>query len=107
MRTLLSVLHHRISRSFDFLGTVLKVAAGTPDASDFLKIRIAEAELVDTNSRQITITKSRKKTDTNNTIIKARKNDLVDTPQLHGALLTKNRQLTNTKFNSYCNIGKS
>jgi len=41
IRSLLSVLqiHHRIARSLDFLGTALKVVAGTPDASDFEKIK--------------------------------------------------------------------
>jgi len=29
---------HKIARRLDFLGTALKVVAGTPDASDFLKI---------------------------------------------------------------------
>ena len=55
--TLLSVLkvHHRIARSLDFLWTALKVVAGTPDATDFLKIRMTEAQLVESNSRQITI----------------------------------------------------
>jgi len=27
-------LHHRVARSLDFLGSMLKVVAGTPDASD-------------------------------------------------------------------------
>jgi len=42
LRTLLSVLkiHHIIVRSLVFLETALKVVAGTPDASDFLKSRM-------------------------------------------------------------------
>jgi len=38
LKTLLSVLkiHHRVARSLDFLGTALKVVAGTPDAADRL-----------------------------------------------------------------------
>jgi len=57
LRPLLSVLkiHHRVSRSLDFLGTALKVVAGTPDAADFLKIRITKAQLVESNFRQIAI----------------------------------------------------
>jgi len=87
----LSVLnvHHRIARSLDFLGTALKVV-GTPDASDFLKIKITEAQLVESNSRQIIINSETQKqinrlTDTINKIINARKNDLVDTPHLFEA----------------------
>lgn len=97
---LLSVLkiHHRIARSLDFLGTALKVVAGTPDASDFLKIKMTEAQLVDSNSRQININSEtqiqiNKLTDTVNRIIKARNNDLVDTPHLYEALLARNRML--------------
>ncbi|KQS71057.1 uncharacterized protein Dere_GG27277, partial [Drosophila erecta] len=99
LRTLLSITHHRIARSLDFLGTALKVVAGTPDASDFLKIRMTEAQLVDSNSSQININSETQKqinklTDTINKIIKARSNDLVDTPHLYEALLARNRMLT-------------
>lgn len=101
LKTLLSVLkiHHRVARSLDFLGTALKVVAGTPDAADFLKIRITEAQLVESNSRQIAINSETQKqinklTDTINNIIKARKNDLIDTPHLFEALLARNRMLS-------------
>jgi len=87
LRTLLSVLnvHHRIVRSLDFLGTALKV-------------EITEAQLVESNSRQIIINSDTQKhinrlTDTINKIINARKNDLVDTPHLFEAQLASNRML--------------
>jgi len=80
LKTLLSVLkiHHRMTRSIDFLGTALKVVAGTPDASDFLKIRVTEAQLIESNSRQIAINSETQKqinklTDTINQIIKLSK----------------------------------
>ena len=101
LRTLLSVLkvHHRMARSLDFLGTALKVVAVTPDATDFFKIRLTEAQLVESNSRQIVINSETQKqtnklTDTINKIIKARKSDLVDAPHLYEALLARNRMLT-------------
>lgn len=72
--------------------------AGTPAASDFLKIKITEAQLVVSNSRQITIKSETQKqinklTDTINKVIIARKNDLVDNPHLYEALLARNRML--------------
>lgn len=100
LRTMLSVLqvHHRFARSLDFLGTALKVVAGTPDASDFLKVRITEAQLVESNSKQIIINSETQKqinrlTDTINKIISSRKGDLVDTPHLFETLLARNRIL--------------
>lgn len=82
MRTLLEVdsnhvkdmltnigVHHRLARSLDFLGTALKVVAGTPDASDLENIRITEAKLVQSNNRQISI----------NTKIQGQFNTLTDT----------------------------
>jgi len=52
VRDLLAALsvHHRLARSLDFLGTTLKVVAGTPDAHDLENIRITEARLKDSNS---------------------------------------------------------
>jgi len=87
-----------MARSLDFLGTALKVVEGTPDASDFLKIKITEAQLVESNSRQIIINSETQNqinrlTDTINKIINPRKNDLVDTPHLFEALLARNRML--------------
>jgi len=35
-------IHHRVARSLDFLGTALKVVAGTPDADYFEKIKLNE-----------------------------------------------------------------
>jgi len=36
-------VHHRVARSLDFLGTALKVVAGTPDVKDLEKIKFTEA----------------------------------------------------------------
>jgi len=40
LRDLLDALgaHHRVARSLDFLGSILKVVAGTPDSSDLQKL---------------------------------------------------------------------
>lgn len=43
--------HHRDARSLDYLGYMLKVVAGTPDASDFERIRFTELQI---KSNQIT-----------------------------------------------------
>lgn len=64
MRTLLEVdikhaisslsalrVYHRIARSRDFLGTMLKVVTGTPDASDFGKPKLSEPLLIESNKR--------------------------------------------------------
>ena len=57
IRILLSVLkvHHRMARSLDFLGSALKVIAGTPDVTDLEKVKLSESKLVDANNRQIVI----------------------------------------------------
>lgn len=101
VRSLLSVVrvHHRTARSLDFLGTVLKVVAGTPDASDFRMIKLSESKLIDANNMQVVINTETQKqinqlTSTVNEIIKAKKANLVDTPHLYEALLARNRMLT-------------
>lgn len=57
LKTLLFVLrvHHRIDRSLDFLGTVLKVVAGTPDATALQRIKITEVKLIESNNKQVEI----------------------------------------------------
>lgn len=102
IRSLLSVvqIHHRMARSLDFLGSALKVIAGTPDASDFEKVRWSESQLIDASNKQIVINsetqeKINKLTDAVNEIIKAKKNDVVDTPHLYETLLARNRILIN------------
>lgn len=67
------------------MGTALKVVAGTPDASDFEKIRMSETQLIESNNRQVIINSKTQEqinqlTDTINKIIKAKRNDLVGTP---------------------------
>lgn len=39
-------IHHRMARSLDFLGSALKVVAGTPHAADL-------AQLVESSNRQV------------------------------------------------------
>jgi len=48
VQNLLSALmiHHRIARSLEFLGTALKVVTGTHDASDLERIKITESQLI-------------------------------------------------------------
>ena len=48
-------VHHRHSRSLNFLGSALKVIAGTPDFDDLMQIRLTEQELIQSNNRQIGI----------------------------------------------------
>jgi len=100
IQSLLSALriHHRIARSLDFLGTALKVVAGTPDASDLERIKITESQLIASNNRQIQINTETQKqinllTDTVNKILKEKKGDLVDTAHLYETLLARNRML--------------
>jgi len=48
-------VHHRIARSLDFLGSMLKVVAGTPDAGDLERVKFTEWYLTQSNNRQIKI----------------------------------------------------
>ncbi|KAH8336032.1 hypothetical protein KR074_003115 [Drosophila pseudoananassae] len=45
-------VHHRMARSLDFLGSILKVVAGTPDADDLSRINTNQASLIEANNRQ-------------------------------------------------------
>lgn len=99
--TMLSAItiHHRMARSLDFLGSALKVVAGTPDAADLEHIRITEAQLVESNNRQVVInTKAQNQinalTNTVNELLKAAKNSQIDTGHLYENLLARNRILT-------------
>jgi len=100
VRSLLSVLmvHHRMARSLNFLGTALKVIAGTPDAADFDMLKMSEARLIESNNRQVIInTQTQNKinelTETVNKIIKAERNNIVDTSHLYEVLYARNRIL--------------
>jgi len=57
IRSILSVLkvHHRIARSLDFLGTVLKVVAGTLEGADLEMLKVSESRLIKSNNRQVVI----------------------------------------------------
>jgi hypothetical protein len=100
LRDLLDALgaHHRVARSLDFLGSILKVVAGTPDASDLQKSRVVEARLIDANNRQIEIntkiqSQINKLTATVNLILKAAKASQIDSGHLYETLLARNRML--------------
>jgi len=89
-------VHHRVARSLDFLGTALKVVAGTPDAEDFENIKFTEARLIDAHKSQIEInTKTQVRinelTDTVNQLLKISKDKQIDTGHLYEMLLTRNR----------------
>jgi len=87
-----------MARSLDFLGTALKVIAGTPDAADFDMLKVSEARLIESNNRQAIInTQTQNKinelTEAVNKIIKAKQNNIVDTSHLYEVLLARNRIL--------------
>lgn len=89
-----------MARSLDFLGSALMVVAGIPDAPDCERIRWSKPTLIDANNRQITNSNKtqeqiNKHTETVNEIIKAKKNELIDTPHLYEILLGRNIILTN------------
>lgn len=100
MTSLLSTLniHHRHARSINFIGSALKVIAGTPDADDFENLRLNQKQLIDSNNRQIEInTKLQIKIETLtnaiNTIIKNTKKEQIDTGNLFEILLARNRMI--------------
>ena len=77
METLLTTLrtHHRQARSLNFLGTALKIIAGTPDFDDFNEVKFQQENLIESNNRHILInSKINKLTDTVNLIISVKKN---------------------------------
>lgn len=92
-------IHHRNTRSLNFLGTALKVVAGTPDFDDFEQLKFRQTELIESNNRQIIInTKSQeeinKLTETVNSILESAKSKELDSAHLYEVLLTRNRMLT-------------
>ena len=99
IKTLLSTLrtHHRQARSLNFLGSALKVIAGTPDFEDFEKAKFKQEQLIESNNRQIDInTKINEQlrilTDTVNTIIKSEHDKRkINTEHLYETLLARNR----------------
>lgn len=100
INTLLSTLsvHHRHARSINFIGTALKVVAGTPDADDFENLRVNQKQLIDSNNRQIEINTKiqiqiEKLTNTINTILMETKKHQIDTENLFEVLLARNRMI--------------
>jgi len=91
-------VHHRMAKSLDFLGSALKVVAGTPDVEDLYKIKTNEAALIEANNRQVVINTETQKhinqlTDTLNKILKEKRDGLVDSGHLFETLLARNRIL--------------
>jgi len=87
-----------MARSLDFLGTALKVVAGTSDASDLEMVKMSESRLIESNNSQVIINtqtqdKINKLTDSVNKIIKAKQNNIVDTSHLYDVLLARSRIL--------------
>lgn len=98
--TLLSTLnvHHRHARSINFIGSVLKIIAGTPDADDFENIKVVEKQLVDSNNRQIDInTKTQiqieKLTNAVNSILTKTKKEQINTVTLFEIVMARNRMI--------------
>ncbi len=48
-------IHHRQARSLNFLGTALKVIAGTPDFDGYQRLQVKQDILVDSNNKQYSI----------------------------------------------------
>uniref|UniRef100_A0A0A1XQH0 Retrovirus-related Env polyprotein from transposon gypsy n=2 Tax=Zeugodacus cucurbitae TaxID=28588 RepID=A0A0A1XQH0_ZEUCU len=48
-------VHHRQTRSLNFLGTTLKIIAGTPDFDDFQRLQMRQDMLVASNNKQYRI----------------------------------------------------
>lgn len=98
--TLLTTLtvHHRHARSINFIGTALKVIAGTPDADDWEDVKLVEKQLVDSNNRQIEInTKMQiqieKLTNAVNTVLTTERKEQIDTVKLFEILMARNRMM--------------
>lgn len=98
IKVLLATLdtHHRQARSLNFLGTALKVIAGTPDFDDFEKVKFQQQELINSENRQIAINtevqeKINQLTETVNLIIKNSNTKQIDTSYLYKTLLARNR----------------
>lgn len=90
--------HHRVARSLDFLGSMLKVVAGTPDARDLERSRFTETQLINAHNRQVEInnrvqSQINQLTVTVNTILKAAKDSQIDSGHLYETLLARDRML--------------
>lgn len=98
IRTLIATIniHHRHARSIKWLGTALKVVAGTPDFDDFENIKFTQKELIESEHRQITInTKIQEQinelTNAVNILVKDAKAKQINTEHLYETLLSRNR----------------
>lgn len=98
IETLLSTLrtHHRQARSLNFLGTTLKIIAGTPDFDDFQGIKFHQNQLIESHNRQTEINtkinqQMQKITTAINSLISANKLNEIDSEKLYETLLARNR----------------
>ena len=70
--------HHRQARTLNFLGTAIKIIAGTPDFDDFHESKFQQNKLIEAKNRQIEIITKisqqiEKLTSTVNSLISAKK----------------------------------
>ena len=98
MNTLLSTLriHHRHARSLNFLGSALKVIAGTPDFDDFEETKFNQKQLMEQNDKQVEInsrinSQLQKLTLTINSVINTVNRNHIDTDKLYETILARNR----------------
>jgi len=92
-------IRHRVARSLGFLGTALKVVAGTPDAEDFEKIKLNEFQFFNANNRQISINNKVQDQINNisatvNQLLRSAKGAQIDSGHLYDMLLSRNGMLT-------------
>lgn len=91
-------IHHRHARSLNFIGTALKIIAGTPDFDDFEDSRLKLEQLIASNDKQIQInTKIQiqivKLTEAVNAILADTKKHQIDSGNLFEILMSRNRMV--------------
>lgn len=102
-------LHHRHARSLNFLGTALKVIAGTPDFDDFNEVKTKAEQLIESHERQIDInTAVQKRINELSSVINkltnsAKKNE-IHTGHLYEAIINRNRAIITDLNNLFYSI---
>jgi len=92
-------IHHRITRSINFLGSTLKFIAGTPDADDFEKVRNIQDRIADSNNKQILINSELQRqinniADTLNTVLSQQKKVTENGGHLFELIMQRNRMIS-------------